>query len=395
MKVFALLLICSFLINVDAHANSQFGMNDVSILVPLPTSQIEQMNSEIGPSFKIVGGDLLPFNLMQSIEVPMIQPALQSDVRGYETFQSLTVVGVRLDPCFKDNFSDKCRPQVRLILQVLNPVTTDPRLPLGALDMGVHLFFDVSESTILNMITALRNVRRLEFEDSNYIQEPLGVSPIIKKQGTSGAYFLELKSKLSTLKVSQLSRVAFLMTDPGDGHWMFRTYNVNNETLTPLSIPDLMQDQYQVFNNIVSDPFFKSSVETLPIPKTNTDQLFDFLNDSEKFKNETSIAQKAQFLNSIQRIENPNVHLPGTIDCVSCHATMAIKSSLVLTKTVKNINGFSYKSKTMPTRATNTDSKNFVSSNLHVFSYFGSTPSIGQRVVNESAIVADYLNSLN
>jgi hypothetical protein len=33
--------------------------------------------------------------------------------------------------------------------------------------------------------------------------------------------------------------------------------------------------------------------------------------------------------------------------------------------------------------------------NIHAFSYFGTTPGIDQRVINETAAVVEYLNNLS
>jgi len=99
------------------------------------------------------------------------------------------------------------------------------------------------------------------------------------------------------------------------------------------------------------------------------------------------------------RIENPNFHSANTIDCASCHVSEVAR---VINSPFWGLTSLGDRfSFTPPSSISQTDfaltapvipgqsNKNF-----HAFSYKDTEARINQRVVNETAVVVDYLNSL-
>jgi hypothetical protein len=98
-------------------------------------------------------------------------------------------------------------------------------------------------------------------------------------------------------------------------------------------------------------------------------------------------------------IENPRDNSPNTIDCASCH--IAASTENLIAKPLLSLDDETSPLAFQPNRA-------FVSSadmaatfntadehlDVHAFSYVARSPSISQRVVNETASVVAYLNQL-
>ena len=101
---------------------------------------------------------------------------------------------------------------------------------------------------------------------------------------------------------------------------------------------------------------------------------------------------------TINRIENPRIHSPSTIDCVHCHITEStriwagkVASSMV--KEYETTEGLYVKG----TLSKNQNLTNITRSNVHnksvrAFGYFQTLPSINQRTINESSQVAEDMN---
>ena len=79
---------------------------------------------------------------------------------------------------------------------------------------------------------------------------------------------------------------------------------------------------------------------------------------------------------SIQRLEDPSIHNPGTVDCASCHVAAIAQRALVnygvgIDSTVAASSAFD-------------DTRN-----LRAFGYFFSVPAISPRVQRETELVRD------
>lgn len=96
---------------------------------------------------------------------------------------------------------------------------------------------------------------------------------------------------------------------------------------------------------------------------------------------------------TINKIENPKLHSPATMDCAHCHIAEPLQIWLndkyKARPTTESAYVQEFKGKH---NLSNTTRKNDHNKSLRAFGYFGELPSINQRVINESAEIADELN---
>jgi hypothetical protein len=197
-----------------------------------------------------------------------------------------------------------------------------------------------------------------------------------------------LKAILSKAKIE---RVAFFAQDPdGDFSWTFASYNVlPNGGIQPLPVAGMSAD-VQTLSNTSGFEFVSSdSMRMTP----GSDQLFDFLENSQSYKKQGDLPG---LISRVQRIENPDVNHPGTIDCVSCHTARPVRSNLIGSKILSESDWLkdSYASKlfsqtTVLAPALSKSESAFDDKILRSFGYYNNVPVISQRVVNESAKVAE------
>jgi hypothetical protein len=131
---------------------------------------------------------------------------------------------------------------------------------------------------------------------------------------------------------------------------------------------------------------------------TNADDDFAPLDDGKPLEL-SSPAVHAAF-DGLVRVENPTVTTVNTIDCARCHA--ATPTELLVAEPIFSLDdrtsalafqpkGAIVSQAQMAPTFINPDDGQF---NIHAFSYFGASPGISQRTVNETAFVVDYLNAI-
>jgi hypothetical protein len=358
----------------------QFGLNDVSILFPIPQSEEERNNNALTAQSPLHDGTLLPIEILKKVNLSELKFPMQT-VQEPKIYKTLIVVGVRLDHCFRNTFSEKCQPQVRMVMQPLN-FRADDLKPIFA-DVAIHLFFKITESQLRTVAHRIREQREKIVSDEDFISLPLGVHPLLKEQGIKGSYFSEIKEiLLDQLSNSQLDRTAFHVADRGLFDWLFKSFDVKSNKLSIVKIPEISRTSL-----IVTDSASSGIGQKLPRAKKGSDQVFNAFHGGG-----TTSDNNLPLIESIERIESPEKHLPGTIDCVSCHATSQLKNE------IKTFSSTPFRTavrpRTVPMQAmrnmTQNDFSNIV---FRLFGYTLGKPTIGQRTINESAEVADYLNS--
>jgi hypothetical protein len=100
---------------------------------------------------------------------------------------------------------------------------------------------------------------------------------------------------------------------------------------------------------------------------------------------------KAAYTSAL-KIQNPGMHSPDTIDCVSCHTATSARIWAEKNKDQKpdgNPAAFATTWNVKLTKSPRAEAPN----NLHSFGYHFGDVSISQRTANESAVVADYVNA--
>ena len=101
---------------------------------------------------------------------------------------------------------------------------------------------------------------------------------------------------------------------------------------------------------------------------------------------------------TINRIENPRIHSPSTLDCVHCHITestriWANKVAKSMVKESETTEGLYVKSAiSKKHNLTNVTRSTEHNKSIRAFGYFQNLPSINQRTINESSQVAEDMN---
>lgn len=378
-KLTLLVLTLIFSINIQAE-DAKLDMNDVSILLPLPA--LGDWNYLPTADTVAAKGLLLSENVVNQI------PQLLAFASNHDTYSALHAVGIRIDPCFTEGQGPvKCQTQIRLIWQILSNASART----STFDASLHSFYQLNESEFKSLIT---DIKKLKSEQgiANDEQEPLGVNPIIKSQGLKGEYYTKLiKIIYSYIGERNFSRVTFMQLSMTGNVWIFGGFNSKDGELEAIMIPRVSSITQNFRNSASPMPiWFVGGISPEP---TQPENLNIITRDSRKLapQDESAIIEAVK---SAFKFENPKLHNPGTVDCVSCHTAQPVKTWamrqypwLQLDKINRDV---IYSSKLNIRNMSPMQNHTNV---LRAFGYFMDQPFVAQRTINETAEVVNYLNS--
>ena len=363
-----------------------WDLNDVSILYPLPTAEqlgkddsFIYFTSTSNPRTKF-SSFVLPQDLLQHIPALIIPHSLE------EIQASLQVVAIRIDPCFLegDTVPYRCQKQVRFVWQ---PIEVGRRQQVVALDAALHSFYLLTDQQFSFLLLNLQKLK------SEYLYNSNGQPLFIHSGLTRNLSYRKSLSNLflSVANTNNLIRVTSMGLRGAGDMWTFQSFAYHNDQLTAEVIPRIQFATMQTFMNsaIPATSFDGGSLDPMP---EGTDTFNELMLGSIELPENKILMQKQ--MQSILNIENPLKHNPKTIDCVSCHVAgpakiWSLSSGLDWLDFVKNN---SYQNSNY--NLTNPTEFYINTQRLRAFGYSDSLPIISQRVINESAVVATYLNSL-
>lgn len=367
-----------------APAGAGWGMNDATVVYPLPLTQAG-MDWMLAPHDKGLGGVLLPRKFWQRI------PPIHQVEDMARTYRNLRVVAVRFDPCFKD--AGDCRPQVRFVWQPIDQAGYGSSVPQGleAKDAAVHSFHTLTPAAFRQLMAEYDLLSRGQYAARDDLT--LRIHPAIRQQGLDGRFAQGLRQLL--LKYcgeANLWRVTSMSTQVGDDKWEFGGFNIVAGEPVDIVIPRTGKATRQsYFMSLMSErDYTNGKISPAPLGEDNINRM---LRDSR-----TLAINDANTLlslgESIVRIENPDIHSPESMDCVSCHATQ-VAGSLLFDKQPRlaqnpRIVSQAYRNSPLlrdpPTNPTR-------SRVFRALGYFEKFPVLSRRVVNETAAVVARLNS--
>lgn len=288
------------------------GMNDVTILVPLPADVASPVLLR-GSDLAADGTPFVPRPLFDRlVEVPPPggpppKPGAMPLVPPDE-HDRLQLVAVRVDLC------DRTKPgecpldtdgRLRLVFQ---PLTNDS----GAHDVGLHAFYEIPKGDLGTVITRVRELAAIQAEP---ITSPLRVSP-----GLTGPRAGDFTTKLRALVAdyggaNRLTRLT-LNAQPiffSAIRWAMRGLERRDGAFVAMTIgggaPETTQD---------ITLFGTASYTATPATDTPVG-LFGALS-STTFESTTADRQRA-YLEVLAAVDNPLVHGPDTVSCIACHAS--------------------------------------------------------------------------
>lgn len=352
---------------VEAPATAALGLNDVSVLVPIPASPAAP--GALGPTDAGARGELLTQAIYDKIPKFGVKPSQGLD------YARMRAVAIRFDGCFPGKSG--CEEQIRLVMQ---PITDDGK----TLDSALHLFYRLTPDELPSLVQELRRMRTLapEVKDA-----PLDVHAALAAQGLDGAYGKALRDLVLKRCGEQnfVRMTFFLRAPPRQEEWFFGGFDRDpaDGKMTQLDIVGVGKQNQRVDRPITPEGY---TYTFTPSPKTPED--IDVLLTSEAAKAATPEARQAA-LAGLMRIENPGKYGPDQLSCAGCHVATFVREA---TNKAFGLDGAKLPDAFTSSRdlSLRGEARSTVSS-LRAFGYFDDKPMIANRIVNESAAVVDDL----
>lgn len=333
------------------------GMNDVSMLVPLP-----------GPGETTIltlgDGDLVPralFDRLVTAPGDVLDP--------YEAFH---VVAIRVDLCDRVA-AGPCPDEDGRLRLVLQPLRGEP---LEANDVALHAFFSIPKAELGSVVDELRALAAIAQTPTT---AALAVSPPLV--AGNAAYATRLHALVTAYATSdRLTRLTLFAQDAMASAliWAFRGEERRGDSFTRMAIPGVgVLQQRTVLSG--SDTTYNTS------PVADAPAGFMLALASDRFAVATS-AERMLALESLAAVQNPGAHGADTVQCVACHVStfLTARRSTVAGVDPRAIAGtFESPFDLATTGGISTTNDRA----LRAFGWVRRDPAISQRVVNETAQV--------
>lgn len=352
---------------------------DVSIAFPLPDSLAAPGllagtdQAAHGPLVDPAAFDLLP---------PLDAHATGSAASAGPTARTgLRLMALRLDPCFGPVDGSACRAQLRLVFQGLEQSAPGS---VEASDGAVHVFVELSTEELVSLT---RELLALTAASGGFPDAPLGVHPILAREGLGGAFAVGLRQLvLRYAGAERSSRMTFFaLLGAGATTWTFGVLDKVNGVYQPGTIATTRARQQSLTTTFGAPGHLAATVDPAT---THADDLTLLLDTAEAMRATPEARQRA--FAAALRVQSPRVHTPDTIDCVSCHtATPALRSAEALF----GLSSQGHADRFAPsTPVANPEAATI--NNIHAFSYLGHQLAVSTRTANETAAVVEAMNTL-
>jgi hypothetical protein len=373
VTIFSVILI-SLMSTARARGLPNFGLNDVSILLPIPNSldSANFLNSDDeGPK-----GILLPKNVFDLF--PSLLSTYSSDVL-YPLFKA---VSIRIDPCFNDGSDSICHKQIRFAWQ---PIVQNGA-SLTTLDSAAHTFYELND-TEWNAF-----LKQWAMLAEGNLVESLQIHPTLLREGYSGPFWERLKNTLLQFcGEKKLVRMTG-MRNTENRIWTFMGFNRVGEHWQAMTIPFVTTPRQTFFFTTVGIQDLSEFQGRIAPEPNNSSLLSDLAKNSTLFKTTRPSSDLKNLMNYLVRVENPRLENSGTVDCVSCHVAQT-----ALLWSERNLNAahsvFRDSHRLEFRNLENNSVKPELTNRIRAFGYVGSEPMFSQRVINESASVSEQLSA--
>lgn len=379
MKKVIFLLVFVF----SAPSFAHWDLNDVSYLMPLP---------------KIVGHDqlikteTLGANQQALLPVSMLDqvPPITMSRNRTAIYEYIRVVGVRIDPCFPYPTLVSCQKQIRLVWQ---PIQKNRFDEIVAIDASLHTFYELNEVQFSELVQNLKTWKKKY--QANTTMLPLQVHPAWAAEQDQAPALQEFNELiLKHISMDNMMRLTFMVLRGHNDMWMFAAMEPKNGKYEIIPIPRLDRPA-QAFRNSATPPDKYEFTNLGPAPQ-GADTINYLISDSNALSNDFDNVVVTE-MDAAYRIENPKIYNSENMDCVSCHTARG-----AIEWATKNRAGL------MPAHGWSKDAYlNFKfnvqnispvvanTQNLRAFGYFGSEVALSQRMINETADVAEQMNHLD
>ncbi|MCE9573395.1 MAG: hypothetical protein K8W52_09575 [Deltaproteobacteria bacterium] len=364
---------------VDPPAGA-VGLNDVSVLFPLPPTIDEPAQLSLASAGK--GGPLLTEARFAAIPVFADNPLPE---RAYDRWR---IVAARIDPCFPDlavlvSNPAACRRQLRLVAQPLGADVSGVTVE----DASIHLLYDLAPADFDALATAWLAVGNDQTHDP---RTTLGIHPVIANEGLAGPTATTLRGLVTTYAgEGTLSQFTFV---EGRGvAWEFGGMRVDGAGQNALPIHGIEDASGQVTASDTNGVF---SVSPASAEARAMDPLAGEVSGGGIGGGTVTLTASADAITAALRttltIDDPTTLNADTVDCAACHlATRARERARTLGASSDGlprfaIDGFDLSLGDLGSAAASPQQQ-------RAFGYNGRVAMWNQRVINESAAVADVL----
>lgn len=328
---------------------------DVALAWPLPAGTGAGSDGHLGP-------------ILDCATVSAFEPLTRSDEPA-DLCSALTVTAARLDPCFREGGpTAECRPQLRLVLQ--------PVFSGSARDAAIHVFYEIKERALLRAVARMMELRLAKDDDG---QGALDVHPLLVDVEGRRAVATIIND---VLQDAQLDHFTQITVHGDDAAWTFefRAFIDGKVTEGDARLQHVLAPTPDVIDMSIT-------------PTSGSEDEFSLLLD-EAAASAASFEDQQAAYDRAGRVENPNFHDPGTIDCATCHVAAPARTATRARFARAGVALVEGPDTVTSDRHDLTSSAVFANPQfIHAFAYRGTALSINQRVVNESARSADLVDA--
>lgn len=286
--------------------NSVLGMNDVSILTPLPSDTEPTLFRAGDPA-----GDGAPF-LPEALEKRVTTVADHAAAELGIDYKMLQMTAVRFDVCDR-NTAKPCEAtedgRIRVVFQ--------PVIQNTVLDFGIHVFYTVPRAKLGTLSTELRALAAIQAEPTT---SPLKVNPALSREATDGPYHTKLRSILSTYASgSEITRVTVMGQSQIAAalRWIFHGMEREStkEDFHEISIP--------AAGSTSIDVLLLGKADYQLTPSANAPTGMSPALTKATFAS-ASPTERDAALTALVAAENPTVGSPATVQCATCHLSTVL-----------------------------------------------------------------------
>ncbi len=347
-------------------------MVDVTVVWPLPSTGADlEGEGFLRAGSSAPSGVLLPRAIFNAI------PALTRVDAPDAIYENLVVVGARLDPCFREGRgAPPCSPNLRLVFQpVFSSLASGPE----ARDASIHAFYAADDQRQIKV--AIDALARARHALALPTAPALSVHPLARSRENR----LRVREILLPLLGSaRLVRVTSVGVHAGNAGWTFSGFDLAADGgSSPIVIPETGGATEQHLLSI-EGPAISANVEP---PIASADDVSLLLDDAASRK--ATLLDREKAFDAAARIENPALHNPGTVDCVSCHVSAVARSAAAKIQPLPT-SPDAFRS----TRHDLTPTTTFGNSQMiRALGYRFTELVISPRTIHESAAVADFVEA--
>ena len=363
-----------------------WGLNDVTYIMPLPLNAKE--NNLLKLQSEGVKGVMIPEAMVMQL------PFMDMEHEKAQINTMTRLMTVRIDNCFPLPTPQSCQKQIRMVWQ---PVLEKDGV-ITTVDAAFHSFYVLTDEEFTSLLQDLKSwKKKYQKRESFAASEALDIHPYWKHDKDESHALLDFNTLITKYAGEKnLTRVTVMVLRRMNDVWGFLGAEVKEGKLEVGAIPRLDGKTSQMFFNSLRDinQYVGAMMNPSPLkPEANLNTFINKATNSEVFTEQELVGN----LQSAFAIENPNLFNPESMDCVNCHIAQSSREWLVAkitSTTTIDQNLFSaFKYMNASYNLENKSTQVFNTHQLRGVGYFGQNLAISQRVINESAVVAEWLSA--